>query len=90
MCSCFCKKSKQGEDQVEESEKLSPEKVSKENRGLAAAGNPGAHAGSHGVSTTTSNDGGTAALAATVAHISAVEGGSSHGHGGDGGGGADG
>lgn len=90
MCSCFCKKSKHGEEEARESETLSQDKASKENteqRVLAAAVDPGVS--SHGVSTANSNGGGTAALAVTAAHISAVEGGSSHGYGGGDGGGAD-
>ncbi|PKI36533.1 hypothetical protein CRG98_043086 [Punica granatum] len=91
MCSCFSSKSKQGEDQAGGAEKLSPEKMPEDNtrqHGLATASNP--EAGQHGVSTTSSNDGGTAALVMSMAHVSVIEGGSSHGHGGDGGGGGDG
>lgn len=79
MCSCFRKKSKQGQDEVGELETLSQEKIPTAD--VAAGDHDAPPAGSHGVSTSASNDGGSAALAMGG---SAKEGGSSHGHGGDG------
>ncbi|KAK4785114.1 hypothetical protein SAY86_001803 [Trapa natans] len=80
MCSCFCSKSKQGQDEVGELEALSPEKKPK-----VAPGNADATAaGCQGAPTAPSNDGTNAALVMSVAHTYAMEGGISHGPGGDG------